>query len=147
MTSHSSSFISYRLPQIASSLSTVLPLYKSCLRDEAGEVHYDVVSLDGRTGGEILLTVHGALGRSDASAELSGMGEYDHLVAVDQSFVLHRKKLRQDTDGTERKNTLSPWPLVAVSHHMIVRDLDVRSGRIKFPLRITTSSEQFPWLS
>lgn len=156
MTSQSSSFISYRLPQVTSSLSTVLPLYKFCVRDGAGEVHYDVVSLDGRTGGGILLTVHGALGRPDVSAELSGSHEYDHLVAVDQSFVLHRNRLwdrnddawngrgSQDTDGMD---TLSPWPLVAVSHHMIVRDLDVRSGRIKYPLPITSSSEQFSWLA
>ena len=158
-TSQSSSFISYRLPQITSSLSTVLPLHKFCLRDGVSEVHYDVVSLDGQTGGGILLTVHGALGRPDASVELSRRPEYDHLVAVDQSFVLHRNKLQdrndddgngkrvQDMDGKERKDTLSPWPVVAVSHHMIVRDHDVRNGRIKFPLPITSSSEQFSWLA
>jgi hypothetical protein len=154
-TTQSSSFISYRLPQVTSALSTLLPLYKFCLRDVAGEVHYDVVSLDGLAGGGILLTVHGALRRADANTELAGRSEYDHVMAVDQSFVLHRNRLGDsirkgvgDLGGMEfeGKEALASWPLVAVSHQMIVRDIDARSGRIKFPLPIASTSEQFPWL-
>jgi hypothetical protein len=85
----------------------------------------------------------------DSNAELAGRGEYDHLVAVNHSFVLHRNRLGDGdgvdgnrkavgyTGGTDGQQTLAPWPLVAVSHQMMLRDLDVRSGRIKFPLPIT----------
>lgn len=156
-TSQSSSFISYRLPQVTSAVSSILPLYRFRLREEAGEVHYDVVSLGGQAGGGILLTVHGALARADPNVELAKRSEYDHVMAVDQSFVLHRNMSvdgvdehgggDQDTSGMEGKETLAPWPLVAVSHQMIVRDIDVRSGRTKFPLPIVSVSlEQFPWL-
>lgn len=120
-------------------------------------MHYDVVSLGGQAGGGILLTVHGALARADPNVELAKRSEYDHVMAVDQSFVLHRNMSvdgvdehgggDQDTSGMEGKETLAPWPLVAVSHQMIVRDIDVRSGRTKFPLPIASVSlEQFPWL-
>jgi hypothetical protein len=152
-TSQSSSFVSYRLPQVTSALSSLLPLYRFSLRDTEGdsEVHYDVVSLEGRAGGGILLTVYGALRRADANVELAGRSEYDHVVAVDQSFVLHRNRLENSVgitvEDTNGQDTLAHWPLVIVSHHMIVRDIDVRSGRIRLPLPITTvSSEHFPWL-
>lgn len=147
-TSQSSRFVSYRIPQVTSSLSSILPLYKFCLR--GAEVHYDAVSLDGQAGGGILLTVHGALSRADGKDELSGRSEHDHVVAVDQSFVLHRNTLdgvRTNTDGTEGREMPAPWPLVAVSHQMVVRDIDVRSGRVQLPLPITsTTLEDFPWL-
>jgi hypothetical protein len=155
LTAQSSSFISYRLPQVTSSLSSILPSYKFCLRDGASEIHYDVVSLDGQAGGGVLVTVHGALSRADTNVELAGKSEYDHVVAVDQSFVLHQKgadddwKEVEDTGGTEGKEMQSRWPLVAVSHQMVVRDIDARSGRIKFPLPITSTSllDHFPWLA
>lgn len=154
-TSQSSSFISYRLPQITSALSSILPLYKFCLRDTA--VHYDVVSLDAQAGGGILLTAHGALACADANAELADKSEYDHVVAVDQSFVLqvnNSENVEDSPEGVGRASGMEAtemqacWPLVAVSHHMVVKNLDARSGRLKYPLPIASiSSEHFPWLA
>jgi len=55
----------------------------------------------------------------------------DHILLVDQSFVLRKRQL-DDEDENERMDGFGQaisstaasklWPLVAVSHQMIVRD-------------------------
>jgi hypothetical protein len=54
-------------------------------------VNYDVVPLSSATGGGILLTVHGEV----VNPHLAGP-EMDHILSVDQSFVLRKRGLEDE---------------------------------------------------
>ncbi|KAF8159920.1 hypothetical protein B0H34DRAFT_705404 [Crassisporium funariophilum] len=102
-------------------------------------VSYDVVSPSPAhpTGDWILLTVYGKV----VKVNMAGP-HMDHVVMVDQSFVLRRREKGDDEDDCDGVGNLedgvagSPWPLAAVSHQMTVRDAP--------PLPVNESHELFP---
>lgn len=63
----------------------LLGSHQFCPRGVSGNVHYDVVSLDHDIGGGVLLTTYGEV----CNPSFNGP-ELDHILSVDQSFVLHR---------------------------------------------------------
>lgn len=101
--------------------------HRFCPRGVPRNVNYNVVSLSPTTGGGILLAVHGEV----VNPHLAGP-QMDHVLSVDQSFVLRRRTVEDDDQnegmdgfGQTISSTAASaqWPLVAVSHQMIVRDV------------------------
>ncbi|KAF8799210.1 hypothetical protein BYT27DRAFT_6873734 [Phlegmacium glaucopus] len=94
-----------------------------CPRGVPRTVDYDVVPLSSTTGGGILLTVHGVV----VNPHLAGP-EMDHILSVDQSFVLRKRGLEDDEGMDVFGQPMSSiaasnlWPLIAVCHQMTVRD-------------------------
>jgi hypothetical protein len=65
-----------------------------CPRGVPRSVNYNVVPLS--TGGGILLTVHGQV----VNPHLAGP-HMDHILSVDQNFVLRKRELELDEDGDD----------------------------------------------
>jgi hypothetical protein len=64
-----------------------------CPRGVPRTVDYNVVPLPSATGGGILLTVHGEV----VNPHLAGP-QMDHILSVDQNFVLRKRELEEDED-------------------------------------------------
>ena len=69
--------------------------HRFCPRGVPRTVNYNVVPLSSASGGGILLTVHGQV----VNPHLAGP-QMDHVLSVDQSFVLRKRKL-EDEDENE----------------------------------------------
>jgi len=107
--------------------------YQFGARGVSGTVYYDAVLFGSGSGGRasgaevdpntenVLVTMHGEIVNANAiSADL------DHVLTVDQSFVLRRKRGDEDDTavglgGLTEKDALQVWPLVAISHQMTIR--------------------------
>lgn len=67
--------------------------HRFCPRGVPRTVNYNVVPLSSATGGGILLTVHGEV----VNPHLAGP-QMDHILSVDQNFVLRKRDLEEDED-------------------------------------------------
>ena len=67
--------------------------HRFCPRGVPRTVNYNVVPLSSATGGGILLTVHGEV----VNPHLAGP-QMDHILSVDQNFVLRKRELEEDED-------------------------------------------------
>lgn len=72
--------------------------HRFCPRGVPRTVNYNVVPLSCATGdgGNILLTVHGQV----VNPHLEGP-QMDHILSVDQNFVLRKRQLDEDEDEDE----------------------------------------------
>jgi len=108
-------------------ISALIGYYFSPVGVSSNTIHYDIAVLSqeminsgpgngnpidkGGVGG-VLATLHSPIVRSPPTG--SGL---DHTVTLHQSFVLRR---RTELDGG--LDVSRSWPLIVVSHHMILRD-------------------------
>ncbi|GLB43259.1 hypothetical protein LshimejAT787_1301600 [Lyophyllum shimeji] len=118
--------------EIAGRLS-LLRQYKFCPAGRGADVVYDVVSLGAAAAGGIFLTTHGAV--VDTSVEPRA-----RTLAVDQAFVLQQRAGRGKEGGAGAEDG---WPLVAVSHQMVIREI---AGGPSFVQTDRRGEYEFPWL-
>jgi len=72
--------------------------------------------------GGVLATLHCQIVLSDPTG-------FDHIMRIHQSFVLRRRSKLDDDSGLDGSTRGGSWPLIVVSHHMILRDAVLRSDQ------------------
>ncbi|KAF9564925.1 hypothetical protein CPC08DRAFT_704984 [Agrocybe pediades] len=92
--------------------------YLFCPRGVTSSLNYDVVEFESG----ILLTTHGEI----VNPNRPGL-DTDHVVTLDQSFVLRERKEEDDlpleaASNSEDSENCADWPLIAVAHQMTLRE-------------------------
>lgn len=86
--------------------------------------------------GLVLMTVHGEVVNPGGS---EGVPELDHVVSLDQSFVLRRHESDEEEEDGDGDRDGEAWPLEVLSHQMTVREVPL--------LSLEGVEEALPWVA
>ena len=86
--------------------------------------------------GLVLMIVHGEVVSPGGS---EGGSESDHVVSLDQSFVLRKPESDEEEEDEDEDRDGEAWPLEVLSHQMTVREVPL--------LSLEGVEEALPWVA